>query len=70
MAVALTVILAAAAGAFALIARAWQVEHRWRRDRERIAANDERMAAHNGRPHTDAVLLGATRRDPDGRSRS
>lgn len=53
-----------------LIWRSARDDRRERRDAKRMLAHAERMAAHNGRPHTDAVLLGATRRDPDDGDRS
>ncbi len=37
------------------LVRDYREAKRWRRERERIAAYHERMAARNSRPHTDAV---------------
>lgn len=62
--------LAAAAAAFACstlvliyaIIRGWREDRRWERERRRMADYHERMAAENGRPHSEAVILGATRR--------
>ena len=45
----------------------WRDRHeraRWARERRRMAAYHERLAAQNGRPHSDAVLYRATRRQP------
>lgn len=39
-------------------------DRRERRDAKRHLEHAERMAAHNGRPHTDAVIQRATRRHP------
>lgn len=40
----------------------WRQQRRELRDHERRARHAERMAAQNGRPHSDAVLSRATRR--------
>ncbi len=43
----------------------WRDRHErahWRRERRRMAAYHERMAAQNGRPHSDGVVSRATRR--------
>jgi hypothetical protein len=47
-----------------MIARNWREDRRWHRERRRLAEYHERKAADNGRPHTEAVMLGATRREP------
>lgn len=67
---ALLMLLLAAVGAGALLCSAtmlvfvWVTRHRSPDDeQERHARHAERMAAENGRPHTEAVLSRATRRD-------
>lgn len=45
-----------------MIVRGWREDRRWERERERIAAHHERMAAQNGRPRSGSVTLRATRR--------
>ena len=44
------------------VVRTHREQRRWIEERERLAKAQERMAASNGRPHTDAVISRATRR--------
>lgn len=69
---ALLILLLAAVGAGALLFSAAVAVFAWLARKstatveaeERLARYAEHMAAQNGRPHTDAVLSRATRRDP------
>lgn len=72
MTTALQIALALATLAFALSAvvlvwllAQWRRDQRWERAHEREAAIQERLAARNGRPHSEAVIQGATRRRRD-----
>jgi hypothetical protein len=67
----MTILLAVLAGlviaAIALtVHRQNQLDRRWRAERERRAAYDERLAVHNGRPEGDVVAIIPTSR-PRGR---
>jgi len=64
----MTVAVAVAVAVFAAwvalgVRRQNQLDRRWRLERERIAARDERRAAANGRPHGDIVAVAPARHE-------